>query len=235
MKYAIIDSRASVKTTDALEKYGFNVVLTPKLDHVYTTICGHSDIMVHKLCDNSIIAEPTVIDYFKEKLPGIEVVSGETILKDKYPYDIAYNAARVGNNIICNKNFTDNKIIDFANRNDIKLLNTKQGYAKCSICVISDNAAITSDKNIQSVLNKNGIDVLLVDDSKIKLKNFEHGFIGGATGLLNKNKLAVNGNISLHTNYTEIIEFCKKYDVEVISLNNEEITDIGTIITLQVV
>ena len=46
---------------------------------------------------------------------------------------------------------------------------------------------ITSDKNIQSVLNKNNVDVLLVDDNKIKLENFEQGFIGGATGLLNEN------------------------------------------------
>ena len=75
----------------------------------------------------------------------------------------------------------------------------------------------------------------MVNDNKIKLENFEHGFIGGATGLLNNNTLAVNGNINLHTNYKEIIEFAKKYNVEVISLNNEEIIDIGSIITLQVV
>jgi len=230
MKYAIIDFRASVKTADALEKCGFNVVLTPQLGNVYTTICGHADIMVHKLCDKTIVAEPTVADYFKEKMPEIEVLSGKTILKEKYPYDIAYNSARVGNNIICNKNFTDDTIIDFSNKNGINILNTKQGYAKCSICVISNEAVITSDKNIQSVLNKNGINVLMVDDSKIKLKSFEHGFIGGATGLLNKNTLAVNGNIELHTNYKEIVEFCEKYGVEVISLNNEEITDIGSII-----
>ena len=223
MKYAIIDYRASVKTADALEKYGFNVVLTPHLDHIYTTICGHTDIMVHKLCDKTIVAEPTVSNYFKEKMPEIEVI---------YPYDIAYNAVRIGNNIICNNNFTDSKIIEFANKNGLNLLNTKQGYAKCSICVISNEAVITSDKNIQSVLNKNNVDVLMVDDNKIKLENFEHGFIGGATGLLNENTLAVNGNIERHTNYKEIIEFCNKYGVDVISLNNEEINDIGSIMVV---
>lgn len=230
MKYAIIDYRASVKTADALENIGFNVIFTPRLDHVYTTIRGHSDIMVHKLCENTIIVEPTVVDYFKKKMPEVTVLSGNTILNEKYPYDIAYNVARVGNNLICNKNFTDDKILEFANKNGLKILNTKQGYAKCSICIISNEAVITSDKNIQSVLNKNNIDVLMVDDSKIKLKNFEHGFIGGATGLLNENTLAVNGNIELHSNYKEIIEFCNMYGVEVISLNNDEIVDIGSII-----
>lgn len=230
MKYAILDYRASVKTADALKKYGFCVVLTPKIDHVYTTICGHTDIMVHKLCDNKIVAEPTVFDYFKNKMPEIEVIPGKTILNEKYPYDIAYNTARVGNNIFCNKNFTDDTIIEFANKNHLNLLNTKQGYAKCSICVISNDAIITSDKNIQSVAIKNGVDVLLVNDDKIKLKEFDHGFIGGATGLINEKVLAVNGNIELHTNYKEIIEFCKKHGVEVISLNNDEIIDIGSIL-----
>lgn len=232
MKNVIIDYRASEKTSDALKKLGFNVILTPKIGHTYTTICGHTDIMVHKLEDKTIVVEPTVATYFKKQLPGIEVLSGKTKITDKYPYDIAYNAARVGNNIICNIKYTDALIIEFAIKNSLNIINTKQGYSKCSICVISDKAIITSDKNIQSVLNKNNIDVLLVDDSKIKLNGFDHGFIGGATGLLNESLLAVNGNIKLHTNYNEIIAFAKKYGVEVISLNNDEIIDIGSIITL---
>lgn len=230
MKYAILDSRASVKTADALEKYGFKVVLTPQLDHVYTTICGHTDIIVHVLCDGVVVAEPTVAEYFKNKMPEVEVIPGKTILNEKYPYDIAYNAARVGNNIICNKNFTDDVILNFANKNGLNIVNTKQGYAKCSICVVSNDAIITSDKNIQSVAIKNKIDVLLVDDNEIKLNGFNHGFIGGATGLLNKNILAVNGNIEFHRNYNEIISFCAKHGVEVISLNSDEIIDIGSIL-----
>ena len=122
MKYAILDYRASVKTADALKKYGFSVVLTPKMDHVYTTICGHTDIMIHKLSDNKIVAEPTVCDFFNNKMPDIEVIPGKTILNENYPYDIAYNAARVGNNIFCNKNFTDDTIIEFANKNHLNLM-----------------------------------------------------------------------------------------------------------------
>ena len=94
----------------------------------------------------------------------------------------------------------------------------------------SNDAIITSDKNIQSVAIKNKIDVLLVDDNEIKLNGFNHGFIGGATGLLNKNILAVNGNIEFHRNYNEIISFCAKHGVEVISLNSDEIIDIGSIL-----
>ena len=230
MKNAIIDYRASTKTVDALKKLNFNVVKTPQLTTLYTTICGHGDIMVFNTKKGKIIAEPTVFDYFSKNLINIEVVEGKSILNEKYPYDIAYNAALVGNHLICNEAYTDKVILDFANKNGIKIVNTKQGYAKCSICVVSDDAIITSDKNIQIAAEKNKIDVLMVDDKSIKLKGFEHGFIGGATGLLEKNILGVNGNINYHTDCNRIIDFCKSHKTEIVSLNNDEIEDIGSII-----
>lgn len=228
----IIDYRASAKTVDALKDLGYNIIKTLHLNHVYATICGHADIMVHKLDENTLLAEPTVYEYFKKNLPDKKVLKGYTYLSEKYPFDIAYNAARVGNSLFCNEKYTDRKILDFCFENVIKIINTKQGYAKCSICVISDNAIITSDKNIAMQAKKNNIDVLMVNDDKIKLVGFNHGFIGGATGLLNKNTLAVNGDIKTHNNHKKIIDFCKKYEVSVISLNDREIVDIGSIIVI---
>ncbi len=232
MKNVIIDYRASSKTVDALKNMNLNIVKTPQLNTVYATICGHSDIMVHKLCEGLIVAEPTVYEYFKEKLTGIEVLKGKSILSDKYPFDIAYNAALVGKNLFCNRNFTDEVILNYAEKNGINIINTKQGYAKCSVCAVSDEAIITSDKNITIAAEKNKIDVLQVDDSSIKLIGFEHGFIGGATGLIKENVLAVNGNIKLHTDYDKIYSFCNKHGVAIISLNDDKIEDIGSIIAL---
>ena len=232
MKNAIVDYRASAKTVGALEKLGFSVVKTPQMTTLYTTICGHSDIMVFKAGEKRIIAEPTVFEYFKNSLPEVEVVPGKTILNAKYPLDIAYNVALVGDKLFCNEKYTDKEILEFADRNGIKILNTKQGYAKCSICIVSNDAIITSDKNIQIAAEKNKIDVLMVNDSSIKLEGFEHGFIGGATGLIEKNILAVNGDINHHKDCNRIVDFCKMHKIEVLSLNNGPIIDIGSIITL---
>ena len=41
-----------------------------------------------------------------------------------------------------------------------EIINVKQGYAKCSICVVSDNAIITADKGIAKAAIQNRIDVL---------------------------------------------------------------------------
>lgn len=232
MKNAILDFRASAKTVDALEKLGFKVIKTPQMATVYTTICGHADIMIHKLEDNLLVAEPTAYDYFCKSLGNVSVVQGKTVLSAKYPFDIAYNAARVGKNLFCNEKYTDETILDFADKNGINIANTKQGYAKCSICIVSDNAIITSDKNIAAVAEKNKIDVLMVDDSSIKLIGFEHGFIGGATGLITENILAVNGDINYHTDCNRILDFCKSHKTEVLSLNNGPIIDIGSILII---
>ncbi|MBO5060697.1 MAG: hypothetical protein J6C82_07280 [Clostridia bacterium] len=232
MKNIVIDYRASADTVDALCKMGFNIIKTPRLNTVYTTICGHSDIMIHKLNENLVVTEPSVYEYFKEKLTDNTVIKGRSRLNNKYPFDIAYNAARVGEKIFCNEKFTDSVIINYANKNNINIINTKQGYSKCSICVVSDNAIITSDKNIMVAAEKNKIDVLAVDDNRIKLEGFEHGFIGGSTGLIDKNTLVFNGDINFHSDANRIIDFCNLYGVKPISLNNGPIVDIGSIIAI---
>ena len=229
----IIDYRASRETAFALVKMNFNVVRTPKLYNVYNAICGHPDIMLHKISENLAVAEPGVQEYFKRNLHNVEIKQGKSILSGQYPHDIAYNVARIGNCAFLNEQYTDRNILDYFYNNSVRIINIKQGYAKCSICTISDKAIITSDKGIAKTAEKNGFDVLTVDDSKIKLPDFEHGFIGGATGLLDKNTLAVNGDIKRHDDFKRIIDFCGRYGVEVISLNSGEITDIGSIIVFR--
>ncbi len=228
----VIDYRASTKTVDALKNMGYKVIVTPHMNTLYNTICGHTDIMLHKINSDTVITEPSVYDYFAEKLKNITVLKGNTVLDSKYPHDIAYNCARVGNNIFCNEKFTDKKILNYYRENGYNIINSKQGYAKCSICIVSDNAIITSDKNISMLAEKNKIDVLTVNDDKIALKGFEHGFIGGATGLISKDILAVNGDINLHSDCDRIVDFCSTYNIKVLSLNDNQITDIGSLIVI---
>lgn len=227
---AIVDFRISDKSVKTLKNLGTEVVKTPKLSAVYNAICGHADIMLCKLSENTVICEPTVADYFK--IHGCSVISGETMLKSKYPSDIAYNAARVGNYLICAEKHTDKVILNYCAKNGIEIINTKQGYAKCSVCVVAENAIITSDKNIAGCALKRGIDVFVTDDRDIALTDFEHGFIGGASGLLNNSTLVYNGNIKMHRDCTGIEKFCEKYGVRIISLNDGRAEDIGSIICL---
>ena len=227
---AAVDFRTNEKSIKTLEALGIKVIKTPRLSSVYNAICGHADIMLHKCSDNDIVCEPTVYDYFTSC--GFKPRCGRTSVGAEYPFDIAYNAARVGNNLFCLEKHTDEVILNYCMEHGIKIIDTKQGYAKCSVCVVAENALITSDKNIARCAERNGIDFLITDDRDILLEDFEHGFIGGASGLLPGRLLAFNGNIELHRDYKRIVDFCCGYNVEVISLNDGPIVDIGSIICM---
>lgn len=231
MKTVLVDFRISNKSVETLENMGYNVLKTFKDPNLSEAVCGHPDMILCKLKNHDCVSKTTYRGFF-DKIENINFIAGKSDLKDEYPYDIAYNCALVGNYLFCNEKYTDAEILSYCKENGLKVLNTKQGYSKCSICVVSDNAIITADKNIFNVATDNNIDVLLTENKGIILKGFDEGFIGGATGLLEKDLLCVNGNIKLHKDYYRINEFCEKYGVRIISLTDEPIYDIGTIIRL---
>ena len=186
-------------------------------------------MVIHHVCDNKFICSPENFNDFKD-IPGIELIIGKSRLNSEYPWDISYNVARVGKHIIHNFKYTDRVILEHSD--DLIKINVNQGYSKCSVCVINENAIITSDLGIAKKCDLFGIDVLVIDDSCISLNGVSHGFIGGSSGLISPELLAVNGNIKLHKNYDNISNFCNKYNVNIISLHCGEIEDIGSIICL---
>lgn len=231
MKNVLVDFRISEKSLKTLENMGYCVLKTLKEPNLSEPLCGHPDMVLCKLKDCDFVGKSTNRGLFKN-IENLNFISGKSDLAPKYPYDIAYNCALVGNFLFCNKKYADEVILDYCKNNGIRILNTKQGYAKCSICIVSDNAIITADKNIYDAAIKNDIDVLMIDSEGIFLDGYDNGFIGGATGLIEKDLICVNGNIELHKDGKRIKDFCLKYGVNILSLSNEAIFDIGSIIRL---
>ena len=141
----------------------------------------------------------------------------------KYPEDVPYNVCQIGNKIIGSK-YTDKSI-----KPDIIV---KQGYTKCSIAVTDDNSCITTDKNIEEVLQKNGIDALYIEENNIKLlkrdgtESTMRGFIGGAT-LVFDNKFVLFGDINKLEYKDEIIKHINKYGLELVSFDGLDVYDYG--------
>lgn len=231
MKTLLVDFRISKKSCKTLENMGYCVLKTLKEPNLAEPVCGHPDMILCKLKDRDFVCKSTFSGLFKS-IDNFNFIMGKSELKDKYPYDIAYNCALVGNSLFCNEKYADEAILEYCKNNGIKIINTKQGYAKCSICIVSDNSIITADKNIYRQATKNGIDALLVENKGIVLDGYNEGFIGGATGLIEKDLLCVNGNLELHKYFEKIKSFCNKYGVRILSLSDEPITDIGTVIRL---
>lgn len=229
----IVDYRINKTSEENLVKMGINVIKTVKLNNLYQAVDGHPDMQIHHLGDNLFVCEKTLLSYYQKLLPDANIIPGVFDLKKQYPEDIAYNACRIGDFLFHNLKFTDYQILEYYKTKGVKLINVKQGYTKCSVCIINENAIITSDIKIAEIAEKNGINALFYNNKQILLNGLDYGFIGGICGLIDKNNLVINGDVRLLGNYDRLLFFCQKYNVKIISLNNLMPEDIGSILPIK--
>ncbi len=228
--YGIIDYRAEKQAINNLKNNVDKIILSNPLD-VHNSICGHPDLAVCKISDNTVIVCPSQYDYYKNHLPDINVICGRSEPSGKYPNDIFYNAACFKDAAIHNFDFTDEITLSVIKQKFSKHINVRQGYSKCSICLLDFNKFITDDEGIYEKLILNGFEGIFISKGDIKLKEMNYGFFGGATGLYN-NKLFLNGELRYHKDFQKINSFLNKHNIELIEIKKGCIEDIGSIIIL---
>lgn len=228
----IIDYRTPKKIIENLSRVGVNTIFSCEVNSLYNVINGHCDLQIHHLADKYFTCTPNLLSYYKEKLPDCEIIQGTTNLSSNYPDDIAYNIARINKYAFHNLKYTDYSICKYYEKIGVKLVHVNQGYAKCNVCIVNENAIITSDMSIAKAADNYNFDVLLISQGDIKLADFPYGFIGGASGLIAPYKLAFTGDIRLHCDYNAIADFCFKYGVEPVSLSDEMLVDIGSVLPI---
>ena len=149
----------------------------------------------------------------------------------EYPQNVALNAAVLGKNLICRVDSLDDKVKAYCKANGFTLINVKQGYAKCSCAVVSDNAVITEDVGIYRTLSKTDIEVLLIGKGSVNLEGADCGFIGGATGYdRSNNTLYFCGDICEHPDFDKIKGFCDQHGTKIECLSDSQLLDIGGIL-----
>ena len=232
VKTVIIDFRVPEDIINVFKENGVEVIKTKKLDCLYDSVIGHPDMQIHHLGKNEFICEPTVYDYYTENLKNAIIYKGKTYLKGEYPFDIAYNVLVVGNFVFHNLKYTNPEILEYYKSHNYKLIDVKQGYTKCSALVVDENSIITSDKLIAKNATENGLDALFVDAGDIKLKCMSNGLAGGIGGKIDKNILAIYGDINKLKTSSEILEFCAARSVKILPLNKEIPEDFGSIIPI---
>lgn len=229
----IVDERIRNKELDVLKQFG-EVILIKRQSIVYEQISAHPDIFISTINDKLICA-PIIYDYLKEN--NISSIKGEKDPRQKYPGDVLYNVCQIGKYVIGNLNYCDKVVLDEINKENLIMINVKQGYSNCSICKVYDNACITSDEGIYNELIKNNIDSLLIKQNTIKLLDDKgnysnmNGFIGGACSVID-DKFIIFGDISLlgGGEAERVKIFIKKYNLKLIDFPGEEIIDYGGIV-----
>ena len=222
----ILDCNANREIKNNLSKIG-NVFLSTVVDIADKSVSTHPDMQIHFVSDSNAFCEPTVFDYYKEVLPE-HIVQKKGIFKigRTYPENCAYNIARVGRFVLCNTKYAEKGILDYYNTHNFKIINIKQGYAKCNICPISNEKFITEDMGIhKTTLNVSGLTAIPIRVGEVCLSGFDYGFIGGASGI-SEDSVLFTGPVS-----ENIIDIIKGTGRHIVSLSSDKLFDLGSIIS----
>ena len=232
VKCVVVDCNAPQSLFDYFKNNNIDYIKSTFVKNNLDAVSTHPDMQICHIGGEHFVAEPTIYQYYKNKLElyGVNVTKGENFITCNYPQDISYNVVITNKFLLHNVKYTDAKITDFVYDANISIYNVKQGYTKCATCVIDENAMITSDEGIYKICVKNSIDCLLIEKDTIKLGNRSDGFIGGCCGMIDYKTLLFCGDITAHKSYDDIVEFAGKYGVKILSSSKELLTDIGSII-----
>lgn len=193
----------------------------------------HADMLMCYLSNGQAICHQSQNKLMSEltKL-GLKINVGQSKLKKKYPHDIAYDFLLTEKYGFGNLKHTDKEILKYCTDNEIKTVDVKQGYAKCSCLVIDGNSIITADTAIAQAAEQCEVDVLLISSGQIELPGYDYGFIGGCAGYIAKDTIAFTGDIRCHSDFAEIDEFITKRNKKYICLSQNRLIDIGGIIPI---
>ena len=233
-RFAVIDGRAESALAEPLTALGYEVLALPAFDKLDTPVSAHPDMLLWAY-KNKIITHgeyyPIAKDIFDRlAASGYEIILSEQKISAKYPLDVPLNCAVVGEHLIANADSASRLILKAAS-GGLTLLNTRQGYAKCSTFIVDSTAVITADASVEKACRSSDIEVLKIREGHIRLDGYGYGFIGGAGGV-DGDRVFFSGDISLHPDGEAIASFCRQHKKKIITLSDAPLFDVGTIFFL---
>ena len=229
----LVDRRIALEALSSLISHDFEPILMPPDPILQSGVASHTDMLVFigfggLFCHASYFASNTELIEDIARNSGLELhVSNEKIGKD-YPSDVLFNACLLGNKLICNTRTVSQLILDAARSCGCEIIHSQQGYTKCSVCPVGDNAIITADRSIAKACAEKGIDVLTVSEGNISLPPYSYGFIGGTSGCSGDN-VYFCGSIETHPDGDRIKESCRYHGKSAISLSSGVLQDLGSL------
>lgn len=192
-------------------------------------VSTHADMAAVHLGGKNIITDKNQC----ELLSGLKRLGMNTFVTDgsisgEYPDDIGLNFALVGGYIIGNFRYADSALLKLTE--NYERLSVKQGYCKCSVLAVNENAIITDDEGIYRKASENGFEALLVSKGDIFLDGHPYGFIGGASGKISAHTVVFFGNIEKHSDFKRIAAFLSEHGCGYECTDTGVLRDIGGII-----
>lgn len=233
----LTDNRINASALSSLSSIANEVVLMPAADYLQAGVASHPDMLLfigfeHIFCHRRYFEQNGPLIERISALTGYDICISDEPTDEKYPHDVLFNAVILGKKLICNTKTVSKLILSFAEKHGYEIIHVPQGYTKCSVAVVSDNAIITSDKAISSICNSVGIDVLTVSEGHICLPPYNYGFIGGTSGVF-LDKVYFCGSLDRHPDGEIIKEFCSKHKKTAVSLSKDVLQDVGSLLFIK--
>lgn len=228
----VVMSTNNKELVNRVEELGVKVLPSENLSKLLIFEQYHTDLQfLHYNKDTVFVLKEctSLKENLKKYFPNVIEISKN--IEKGYPNSVMLNCVVLNDKLICNTKTISDEVLQMAIKDNLKIINVNQGYTKCSTCIVNENAIITSDKSIYKSC-RNEMDVLLIRQGYIELSGTDYGFIGGSSFKYNRNTLVFTGNIELHPDYESIKSFAQNHNVELLSLTENTMIDIGSIIPI---
>ena len=203
----------------------------PDNPYVDPRLSGHADLSVLHLGGNRLLLAPYLKrSSFSQQLEdrGFDIRFADIEQSALYPNDAQMNVCILGDKVIYNPKTVPDTIVKCLTTGDRAVqISSRQGYSRCSVCVVSDNAIITADEGICRSAEAHGVDVMKIRPGYIDLPGFDYGFIGGASFKISDTKLAFTGRLDSHPDAEQMIGFASLHNVDIVYITDKPAFDIG--------
>lgn len=219
----------------ALKSLDVQPVYCPANPYIDKNLSSHVDLSLLHAGGDTVFLAPslahTVFSYSLEEA-GFRTVFPQAKMAETYPKDSLFNLCVLKKHFFYSPKVSEKSIVDFLTAKKLVPVSVKQGYCRCSVCVVNDHSIITSDSGICSAAAKSGMDCLLISSGYVSLPGFEYGFIGGASFKLSDEILCFTGRLDGHPDKLKILDFLSFNKVKPVFLTDEPLFDIGSAVPL---
>ncbi|MCR5264906.1 MAG: TerB N-terminal domain-containing protein [Clostridiales bacterium] len=211
-----------------LERYG-EVRLLPPYERLPAPVMSHCDMLMFLCCGRLFVwkeyheRHPEIFD----DLP-VAVVLVDSKPSYIYPGDVGLDLLTLDNDTICfgHEKTAADEVLRTIGESGGVFVPVRQGYTRCSVMKVGEKAVITADEGIAKEAASRKIDTLVISPGGISLPGYDHGFIGGASGVIGRN-IFFFGSIDRHPDAFQICEFINKRGYGSVSLWNDGLVDLG--------
>jgi hypothetical protein len=236
--HLILDYRTPDGELNRLSSMGFSLVPSDQVPTLYEAVDGHPDLQFINVRGKLIAYR----DLQKDKKSLLEdlgacLTLGKSSLALPYPQNVPYNALLSPDLFIHRLDATDpllkNEINGLENLGEVRLVDVRQGYSRCSCAYVGNDSYVTEDEAMAKTLMNLGKKVFYRKHSNIYLKGFDYGFIGGALSLLpieGRDLLIITGDLHSYFYGDELKGFLQQRNIPFECIGKGKMMDRGSII-----